>query len=301
MMKLTRKQAIELLTAVVDQEATQEEKSAFLEYVKNDSDLNQQYKSALLIKKLLSERLQRVNAPDHLKKRIKGRLEQEAAGHDQLLDMPMKNQVNEKSAEYRPAIKRYYQLFKPTMRYVAAAAVILFLALTTIEFLDRSYDSDSQPIFIVENYTAQHFVNSGGQLIDPHFATTSTRDAENYLRDHHGIEMTVPELTGAQFAGVVLADFLNGFETPLLEYIQPDINETIYIFAFNIDKITEHKYLKRDDAAVEMCTTDHNFYVAEIDNHHVVSWMWDGNWYSAVSNHNGYDLASLVEPLNYSP
>ena len=300
MMKLTRNQAIELLTAVVDQEATQEEQSAFLEYVKNDSDLHEQYTSALLIKKLLSERLQRVNAPDHLKKRIQSRLEQEAA-QSQLRDLPTNSQSIEKSSKPRPTVNRYYQFFKPTMRYVAAAAIILFLTLTTIEFLDRSYYSDSQPIFIVENYTAQHFVNSGGQFIDPHYATTSTQDAENYLKDHHGIEMTVPELAGAQFAGVVLADFLDGFETPLLEYIQPDINETIYIFAFNVDKINGHKYLKRNNTAVEMLTTDNDFYVAEIDDHHVVSWMWDGNWYSAVSNHNGYDLASLVVPLNYSP
>jgi len=299
-MKLTRKQAIKLLTAVVDQEATQDEKSAFMDYIKNDSDLHEQYKSALLIKKLLSERLQRVNAPDHLKKRIKSLLEQEA-GQTQLQDLPMTPQVRDNSSEPQSSVSRFYQSFKPAMRYMAAAAVILFLTLTTIEFLDRSYNSDSQPIFIVENYTAQHFVNSGGQFIDPHFATTSTLEAENYLREHHGIEMTVPQLTGAQFAGVVLADFLDGFETPLLEYIQPDIDETIYIFAFNVEKITEHKYLKRDDAAVEICKTDHNFYVAEIENHHVVSWMWDGNWYSAVSNHNGYDLASLVEPLNYSP
>lgn len=299
MKKLTKKQAFDLLPAVVDGEATHDEKIAFLSFISDDEDLRVQYDSSLRIKKLLAENFPRAKAPDHLKQRILKLLE-EKQSQSEFQDIPSKTGIKQNLSFYGSK-NSSNQLFKPAIRYLAAAAVILFITLTTIEFLDRINYSQDQPLYVVENYTALHFMNAGGQLIDPHFASNSTTEAEKYLKDHYGIEMTVPQLTGAQFAGIVISDFLDGFEVPLLEYVQAEINETIYIFAFRVEQLEKNKRLKRNDNAVKTNLTSNDFYVAEIDDHHVVSWLWDGNWYSAISNHNGYDLASLVEPLNYNP
>jgi len=110
--------------------------------------------------------------------------------------------------------------------------------------------------------------------------------------------MTIPHLKGTEFAGLIMADFHSGMQAPLLKYTQSDIGESIYIFAFNLDQLESFDQMKREENAVKSCTTQTDYFVNNIDGTHVVSWLWDDNWYSAVSNHNGHDLAALVEPLN---
>lgn len=298
MNRLTKKQALHLLPAIIDGEATSEERRVFLDYIETDSDVKEEFENSLHIKRLLSERLPRAKAPDHLKDRV-FKLIEEKNLESGFRDKPITPGVND-SLEHPDILPNHASLWRPVLRYIVAAAVILIITLTTIEFLDRINAIETDEFFIVENFTAQHFINSGGRLLEPHFSTASTTEAEGYLLDHFGLEMTIPYITGAEFAGLIFADFVEGFETPLLEYVQHDIDETIYIFAFDINKITGHQKLKRHQKAVESCTTSTDFYVAEIQGYHVVSWHWDNNWYSAVSNHNGYDLASLIEPLNYS-
>lgn len=297
MNRLTKMKALELLPAVVDGEASEEERMAFFDYLENDLDVKAQYEDALHIKHLLSNRLPRIKAPSHLKKRIQNLLDEHQT--KSYLDIPIESGILSTEKELTDRLPQP-KLIKPFFRYITAAAIILFITLTTIELLDRLGTVPNQPVFLVEDYTVKHFISSDGKLIDPHFSTASTTEAENYLSEHYGIEMTVPVLKGAEFAGVVFSDFLAGFNTPLLEYVQPEIGETIYIFAFDMDKVNNQKNLKRHDEAVKNCITKTDFYVAEIEGHHVVSWYWDNNWYAAVSNHNGYDLAALVEPLNYS-
>ncbi len=296
--KLTKKQALDLLPAVVDGEATEEERNAFFAFLETNKEVRDEYESAILVKELLAKRLSRVKAPPHLRKKVLD-LISDAQNEDQLRDIP----ASETKQDLPPG--RLYKservsLWKPAFRYIAAAAVILFITLTTVELLDRTTGNAVLQQEIVENYTAIHFLNSHGKLSEPHFRTSSLAEAEKHLLDDHGINMTVPPISGAEFAGLFIADFYNGFQTPLLGYYQPDIDETIFVFAFEIDKIYTHEALKRHDEAVEHCKSNTDFYVAEIENHHVVSWTWDGNWYTAVSNHNGYDLASLIEPLQYS-
>ncbi|MFO7800544.1 MAG: hypothetical protein R6V22_12315, partial [Rhodohalobacter sp.] len=189
-------------------------------------------------------------------------------------------------------------VLKSGLRYAAAAAVILMITLMTVQLLERSTESFNEEIFVIENISAQHFQNATNATIEPQIEAISFQEAESYLKEHYGLSMTIPHLKGTEFAGLVMADFHNGMQAPLLKYIQSDIGENIYIFAFNLDQLENFDHMKREENAVKSCTTQTDYFVNNIDGTHVVSWLWDDNWYSAVSNHNGHDLAALVEPLN---
>lgn len=300
MKRLTKKQAIDLIPAIVDHEATKPEQSAFFKFIESDSDVKRQYESSLRIKKLLSEKCPRAEAPERLKHRVLSIIEGEEINQPSSPD-------SDSSFSIHPPQKKtngrgLHSLFsvQPALRYISAAAVILILTLLTVELLDRTSFHASEETFVVENYAAQHFINASGRFIDPHFSTSSTEAAENFLRDQHGIELTVPVIEGAEFAGIVMSDFLEGFKTPLFEYRQADIGEIIYIFSFEMNRLDTLQHIIRDENAAKKCKLREDFHVLEVDNHHVVSWLWNDVWYAAISNHDGYDLASLIDPLQES-
>ncbi len=70
MVDLTENEALQILPAVVDNEASQDERDAFLDFMSKSVKVQKEYKDALLIKKLLAKKLQRKPAPEHLKKTI---------------------------------------------------------------------------------------------------------------------------------------------------------------------------------------------------------------------------------------
>lgn len=293
---MTKQKAREILPAIVDNEASAVERSAFFDFIKYDAELNKEYKDALLIKKLYKTKLKRAKAPEHLKNRINkiiAALDHEEPSEETLLFslIPGKSQ----------SLKNIKKTSGNVLRYTAAAAAVLFIILITIQLLDLATSTDdSYPEIIVENMVAKHFLSPDEVNIKPLFKTNSRSEAEAYLADQYGFNLTIPEVTGAEFAGVIMAEFIENFSTPLLKYEQQDINEKVYIFVMNVDDLSDISALKRLDDAVKSCIYDEDFYVTEIDGHHVVSWMWNGNWYTAISNHNGYDLATLVEPLHYT-
>jgi hypothetical protein len=299
MKRLTKKQALDILPAVVDGEVSEDLRMAFLAYMEKDPEVRKEYKDALLIKKLLSEKLGKVQAPESLKMRVQNLIE-ELDQESSLTDMETDSDTIRESGEPLSDWSWSKSFVRPTFRYIAAAAVILFITLTTLRFLDRMDSAGEFSIATVENFTAVHFENTSGHAPNFHFASSSEADAEKYLRDHHGVSITIPKISGAEFAGVFMSDFYDGMMAPLLEYHQPEINESIFLFAFNVNDIDRMKSIGRNQEAVEKCVKSTDFHIAEVDSRHVLSWKWEDNWYTAVSNHNGYDLAALIEPLNYS-
>lgn len=301
MKKLTRKQAIDLLTAVVDKEATEDEKLSFFSFIEMNQDVKKHYENALLVKKIVSTRCPKSRAPDHLKIRIWEAILYLEKSPDipNIQDQAGSLLGKKNSSDYNTTSK----IFKinPVVRYLMAAALILLLSLVTIDLLDRTSSYNSTSVFLVEEYAAEHFMESNGSLITPHFSTHSTEEARDFILAEFGMDLEIPELIGTEFKGVVSADFYNEYQTPLLEYEQTDIGEVIYIFAFQVNDIDSLKALKRHGEAVKSCVFEDDYYVLDVDGTDVVSWLWNGNWYTAISNHNGEDLASLVKPLNYTP
>ncbi len=298
MKHLTYQEALLILPAIIDGEANDGDKAAFFHFIKHHPELRNEYESALLIKEMLKSRLPRHSAPEHLKENILKKLttinETVGANESQKITSGLEKRLLKETPN------RFKKIYSPSViRYLAAAAVILIITFTTIRLLDQTTaDEVLADFFIVENIAAHHFQLTGGQLIEPQWQAGTVTEAEFYLFENFNLNLTVPPIDGAQFAGIVMAEFIENYQIPLLEYVQHEIGETIYVFVFDVDDIRAHKQLKRLDEAVKKSVHSHDFFVAEIEDYHVVSWLWDNNWYTAISNHNGYDLASLIVPLN---
>lgn len=288
--ELTREQAYLLLHTVADGESSESEREAFFKYIEDHPDIAREYQQVLQLKMALCSNRCKKKAPNHLKETVLGLVDAQA------------NKLRD--SECITAKKNWYSVSNllegysgKIVRYIAAAVVIVIFSIITVRVLEKTgMQTSIAKEIIVEQMAAKHYVTSSGSVIEPHFKTTSISEAETFLFEEHEIELTIPHIQGAQFAGIVFSDFVEKFKTPLLEYINLELNETIYVFAFDLRKVQEHSVLKRTSEAVEKCKKSEDFYVGEIDGYHVVSWNWENNWYTAISNRNGHDLAALVSP-----
>lgn len=299
MKSLNRKQAQLLLPAIVDGEASEEERKAFFDFIGHHPDIQREYEQSVHIKHLLKHKLQRKKAPDHLKSNIMLVLDSlptsEPEKTSKEIEFDVRKKTDSRPEPNIPARKDP----GTTIRYISAAAIILFITLVTLQILDQTTRAPSVfDAMIVENVAAQHFIAASLNTLQTLIDTHSPTEAEQYLSEQHGMTITVPEINGAVLSAITSAAFVNNYEVPLLTYEQPEIGEVIYIFVLDVDDISEHNELMRHHKAKQNCKQPYDYYVAEIEDHHVVSWLWDNNWYTAVSNHNGYDLASLIGPLN---
>lgn len=302
MNELTRKEALDLLPLIVDNEASEEEKTAFYRYIQKDEDIRKKYESLLFVKQLLKTKYTPKKAPEHLKQNISNLIEdlkwekQESSVVDNTLSsLPEKS---ESSHELRGKGNRPEGVrITKAARYVAAAAVILVFSLITIELLEKT--STIQGSEGIEELALSHFYS--GEHISASIASyrpASIEHAAQILNDEMSHQLQVPNIDGATLQRVMYTTFSNGYTTPAFEFYQAGIDETVHVFAFRIDDLKKEFGMKRDPEAVKLCKTRDDYHVKEINGKHVVSWKWGDYWYTAVSNHNGDDLISLVEPVH---
>lgn len=294
--KLNKAEALELLTPVVDNEVSAEEREAFLAYIAQDEEVRQEYKSMKTIKALLGERCPCAKAPDSLKDFLSTFCSSETFDDPPIYDIPNKKTV----AQQRQPSSSDSSTQQSRWWYYAAAAILL-ITVSFWGFLNYGITSVENSTYNIEEYAYQHFMKHDGKLVPPTISTASLGSAEIELAQNYDMSMTIPELNKAEFKGIVYEEFVPDFKAPMLEYYISAEDQYIYIFAFEIDKMEEFGQLVRDQEAVKACTKSRDFHIRNINGKHVVSWKWNNIWYSAISNHDGNTLASLVKPLNYEP
>ena len=67
---MNRNKARKLLSAVADNEVSENEKAVFLQFIRYHPDIRREYEETLKIKQLLSENLQRYKAPARLRETV---------------------------------------------------------------------------------------------------------------------------------------------------------------------------------------------------------------------------------------
>ncbi|MDX1586927.1 MAG: hypothetical protein R3222_09290 [Balneolaceae bacterium] len=304
--RLTKDEAIKLITSVVDDEVDDNTRISFFNYIEEDNEVRKQYESIKRVKKLVAERCPSHKAPDSLKLRVHNFLLEEQGKVKQLndnnesdnaVDKPsripgeMHNGTAGNGTKTRASSGSTFQKWI----YAAAASFLIIAAFWGLVYNNQT----SQQAYSIEEYVYRHFDDHDGKLIPPTINTENPADAEVQLASTFNMTMTVPPLSKAEFKGVAINEFVPGYQAPLLEYYLPGEDQYVYIFAFDMKKLDKFGSLSRSQEAVKKCIKPKDFHIKNVNGKHVVSWRWNGIWYAAISNHHGETLASLVEPLDY--
>ena len=304
MKKLTKKEAIELMPSVVDNEASEDEKVAFFKYIQDDPEVKKKYESLLFIKQLLKTKYSPKKAPDSLKQKVSDMLEDLEWEEEQESKVDSESSVGKRSDAFGEPDRykdpdqssgKFLPLLKP-IRYVAAASVIFIFSLLTIEFLDKMSGEQILNRQGLEYVALNHFQT--GSHIEASLASFSPKSSDHateLLREEMSYTPRLPKIQGADLRSILKTNFSNGHTVPVFDFYQAGIDEAIHIFAFRLDEFKEPGLAKRDPEAVKVCKTYDDYHIKEINGKHVVSWKWGEYWYTAVSNHNGNDLIALVE------
>lgn len=296
--KLTKVEAIELLTPVVDDEVTPEEREAFMEFIAENKEVRQKYNSMKQIKNIVSSRCPNTNAPDSLHQFVKD-LDQEsnplASDDDPFYDLPNSGPAN--NQQNPPFNNTKNSSSNPGNRYLyALAASLLIIAAVCSFYFNSAVFSDKSP-YNIEEYAYKHFEKHKEGFVKPTFSTASIGSAEIELASNYNMPMNIPSLHNFEFKGIVYGDFVSGVKTPMLEYYLPSKDQYVYIFAFKINTLEKSGILNRHKEAIKACKNPADYHVRNVKGKEVVSWKWNDIWYTAISNHKGKKLASFVETL----
>jgi hypothetical protein len=270
----------EIITAYVDGEATYEE----IAFIENKAATDRHVAHAIQREKALKQTLQTKFVCEKAPERLQSRCLQ--------LISEMRENANTENASTQKAHTIPMGNF---MRWAAAAIVILTLGTWIYQY--SSGVSGVGAEFAVEDHAYRHFATFTSDFTYLPIDNHSTTAAEEYLSAHFGMEMTVPVLDGANFEGVVLSEFVPGYETPMLAYSALGPDDIIMIFAFEVSEMEGKVRLTRDEAAVKTCIKHDDIHIKDVDGKHVVSWKWGETWYTAISHHDGEALAAML-PIN---
>lgn len=271
-----------MITAFADGELHGSELEYFKKELEKDPAINILLDSELRLKQAVKSKFIKANAPESLKKKISQIVDNEA----KITPIESVQKHNQRSGGFDK--KKHQSKSRP---WILVAALII---ISILIYTNRITTVEAENIQnTVEYISYQHFMNHNGNLLQPTFEIYDTGYAQQYLKEHYNCRITVPELKGAEFAGIVYADFHNNYKTPLLSYRAGD-NDYIYVFAFELHDLEKIEDITRHQKASEAIILHNDVYTVDISGTHVLSWKWDDVWYSAVSRHHGDVIAAML-------
>jgi len=286
----------ELITAYIDGQATSEEIAFIEHYSRLDPTIDGAILVELRIRNLVNT-CQKIAAPDMLRTRCLELISNEV---DASLEHRPEATITQISSVQQVAVKpnKYPIIFPDFLKYVAAVLVLVSMGFWSGRSLNRSESSLAAIIYPVEDHVQRHFSLVSDTRISGTSSIDDITEAHRYLLDHFGIDVTVPELKNATFAGIEWSEFVPGYTTPMLKYHVAGHRVPIIIFAFPLDRMSQDPRLIRDTEAVKNCQKETDTHIKSIDGTHTVSWKWGNVWYVGISDHSGEVLASMLPTSN---
>lgn len=288
----------ELVTAYVDGQATSDEIALVEKFQRTDETINQAILAEIRIRNLVKLKYHRVAAPDMLRTRcmelITSEVKSMSADQDDAIITPIST-VSSRDVSNRAVVAPTSN--SDVFKWVAAAILFISVGFWSGRSLttDSSFASVTYPI---EDHVQRHFTLVSDTRISGTKSIHDITEAHAYLLQHFGMDVTVPHLKNATFAGIELSEFVPGYMTPMLKYNVAGENDPIIIFAFPLDAMSRDTRLVRDSQAVKTCQKESDTHIKAIDGKHTVSWKWGNVWYVGVSDHNGEVLASMLPTTN---
>lgn len=287
----------ELITAYIDGQATSDEIAMIEQYSRSDESIDKAILSELRIRNLVKHKCQKIAAPDMLRTRCM-----------ELINLEIQSSIEPKSEakitqissiqSNEAKVKQPVNIKPDLFKWVAAALLFISVGFWSGRATIISDSSMASITYPVEDHVQRHFALVSDTRITGTSSINDIAEAHDYLLDHFGMDVTVPQLKNATFAGIELSEFVPGYTTPMLKYNVTGQNDPIIIFAFPLDKMGEDPRLVRDTEAVRTCQKESDTHIKNVAGKHTVSWKWGNVWYVGVSDHNGEVLASMLPTSN---
>lgn len=303
--KLNLEEAYQMVTPVVDGEASEAEIECFFAFLEKNPAVRQYYEEEIWLKQLVKRKSEFTSAPDHLREKIFQAIasissEMHAGGENVSSTDIHTKQGPWYGAEHDPRSAQMEEQLRnqpsPFFRISLSLAALIFLSLfiylsNIFSAHNGNLQADLTVPPLVEAHVYQFFVQHGGQLIEPDLASGTEADLRVEIVSMFQNDYAIPELQNVVLAGVVQSELLPDYHSPLFEY-KVDDNDIIYIFAFNITEMKKH--LSRSAEAKAHCIRHSDYHIQRFKDKDIVSWKWDDNWYVGISHHDGETLVSLL-------
>lgn len=180
--------------------------------------------------------------------------------------------------------------------YQAYSRFLLVAALVVISFIGGffSYNmtTSNENQVNLEKFIVAHFEKGS---INQNWIPISNdhTSASDFLVKSVGWNPNIPPVANAQFDGLFAFPISSNTISHVFAYTLSD-GQPLYVFAMPVNIMQEKSNIAVTEEAFSFCAKSENYFIENVNGKHVVSWRWKNDWYSAVSNHNGKDIAALL-------
>jgi anti-sigma factor (TIGR02949 family) len=301
------KESLSLLSAAVDEELEEPQRTAFFEHLAVCPDCKAEYELELMTKRMVKQRLKKVKAPKSLVDAIR---KQSASTQRLNITRFATTQLCTHDPQWKMFLVRKFFL-NETVNLKVNTLFAVLLGIIVLGMLTLgSFMKDRRPFVISDTFTnledtkvnIYDLTLASFQKLNPNkpfeLVTTDEKVIANYLTAKLGEAAFVPKVQDFTVKSARLAAF-GGMNVGEILYKH---NSTNHIVCIYVAKSSETGLACNipDDVMAYISQDGKNFHQEACPNgHHVLVWKWGGTLYTAVSDVKDLSLATIIRNPNW--